>query len=72
MSVVAAFSQTSIVDFGFIYDLVKASYCMYYGRPANEPELLFRLLFLQILFNLSDERVVQETQVTWPTNGSSV
>ncbi|EPY13628.1 hypothetical protein PAAL66ix_06348 [Paenibacillus alvei A6-6i-x] len=39
------------------------SYCKYYGRPANEPELLFRLLFLQILYNLSDERIIQEAQV---------
>jgi transposase len=52
-----------IVDFGFIHELVEKSYCKYYGRPANEPELLFRLLFLQILYNLSDERVIEETQV---------
>jgi len=39
------------------------SYCKYYGRPANEPGLLFRLLFLQILYNLSDERIIQEAQV---------
>ncbi|MHA7581452.1 IS1182 family transposase [Paenibacillus vandeheii] len=53
----------SIVDFGFIHELVENSYCKYYGRPANEPELLFRLLFLQTLYNLSDERVIEETQV---------
>lgn len=52
-----------VVDFGFIHELVRDSYCEYYGRPANEPELLFRLLFLQILYNLSDERVMIETQV---------
>ena len=50
-------------DFSFIYGLVQDSYCKYYGRPANEPEILFRLLFLQILYNLSDERVVQEAQI---------
>lgn len=51
------------VDFGFIHELVEQSYCKYYGRPANEPELLFRLLFLQILYNLSDERIIQEARV---------
>lgn len=51
------------VDFGFVHELVENSYCKYYGRPANEPELLFRLLFLQILYNLSDERMIQEAQV---------
>ncbi|WP_342405537.1 IS1182 family transposase [Brevibacillus sp. FSL K6-2834] len=52
-----------IVDFTFIHELVRSSYCEHYGRPANEPELLFRLLFLQVLYNLSDERIIQETQV---------
>lgn len=52
-----------IVDFSFIYDLVKDSYCLYYGRSANEPELLFRMLFIQYLYGLSDERTVQECQV---------
>lgn len=51
------------VDFGFVHELVEQSYCKYYGRPANEPELLFRLLFLQILYSLSDERVIQDAQV---------
>jgi transposase len=51
-----------LVDFSFINDLVKESYCVYYGRPANEPELLFRLLFLQFLYNLSDERVIEDSQ----------
>ncbi|WP_142332993.1 IS1182 family transposase [Bacillus sp. AFS073361] len=51
-----------VVDFSFINDLVKDSYCVYYGRPANEPELLFRLLFLQFLYNLSDERVIEDSQ----------
>jgi hypothetical protein len=33
------------VDFSFVYEIVQDSYCRYYGRPANEPEMLFRLLF---------------------------
>lgn len=52
-----------VIDFSFIHELVRSSYCEYYGRPANEPELLFRLLFLQVLYNLSDERIIQEAQV---------
>jgi transposase len=52
-----------LVDFGFVHSLVEDSYCLYYGRPANEPELLFRLLFIQFLYDLSDERVTQEAQV---------
>lgn len=52
-----------VVDFSFVHELVRSSYCEYYGRPANEPELLFRLLFLQILYGLSDERMIQDAQV---------
>lgn len=51
-----------MVDFSFINELVMESYSVYYGRPANEPELLFRLLFLQFLYNLSDERVIEESR----------
>ncbi|WP_382920446.1 transposase [Streptomyces sp. NPDC057062] len=51
-----------MVDFSFINELVKESYCVFYGRPANEPELLFRLLFLQFLYNLLDERVIEDSQ----------
>jgi transposase len=51
------------VDFSFIYDIVKDSYCTYYGRPANEPELLFRLLFLQTLYDLSDDAVIEDARV---------
>lgn len=51
------------LDFQFVNDLLKESYCEDFSRPAKEPELLFRLLFLQTLFNLSDERVIQEAQV---------
>ncbi|WP_425305705.1 IS1182 family transposase [Domibacillus aminovorans] len=51
------------VDFSFIQEIVQESYCVYYGRPANEPELLLRLLFLQTLYDLSDERMIAEAQV---------
>jgi transposase len=51
-----------MVDFSFINEVVMESYSVYYGRPANEPELLFRLLFLQFLYNLSDERVIEDSQ----------
>lgn len=51
------------VDFAFVYDLVRDSYCEYYGRPANEPELLFRLVFLQILYSLSDTQVIADCHV---------
>ena len=48
------------VDFGFINELVAESYCEDFGRPAKEPELMAKLLFLEYLYNLSDVRVIEE------------
>jgi transposase len=48
------------VDFGFINDLLADSYCRNNGRPAKEPELMLKLLFLQYLYNLSDVKVLEE------------
>ncbi len=51
------------VDFSFINTLLEGSYCKYYGRPAKEPEMMAKLLILQYLYNLSDERVIEETSL---------
>ena len=48
------------VDFSFVNDLLKDSYCEDFGRPAKEPEMLMRLLFLQKLYDLSDVRIIEE------------
>lgn len=53
----------AVVDFSFVNELLADSYCRYYGRPAEEPEVMMRLLFLQYLYNLSDEQVMQDAQV---------
>ena len=51
------------VDFSFINKLLEKSYCKYYGRPAKEPELMVKLLVLQYLYNLSDERVIEDASL---------
>lgn len=51
------------VDFSFINKLLENSYCKYYGRPAKEPELMVKLLALQLLYNLSDERVIEDASL---------
>ena len=48
------------VDFSFINELVEDSYCRNFGRPAKEPEMMAKLLFLEYLYNLSDVRVIEE------------
>ena len=53
----------SAVDFSFINKLLEDSYCKYYGRPAKEPEMMAKLSILQYLYNLSDERVIEEASL---------
>lgn len=48
------------VDFSFINALLENSYCKNFGRPAKEPELMCKLLFLEHIYNLSDEKVIEE------------
>ena len=43
------------VDFSFIHDMCKDLYCPDNGRPAIEPELLFRMLFLGYLYEIKSE-----------------
>lgn len=43
------------VDFSFIHDLCKGLYSANIGRPAIEPELLFRMLFLGYLYGIPSE-----------------
>lgn len=43
------------VDFSFIHDLCKELYCPDNGRPAIEPELLFRMLFIGYLYGIKSE-----------------
>ena len=55
------------IDFSFINDLLADSYCQGFGRPAKEPELLMRILFLKHIYNLSDVQVIEQASlnITW-------
>lgn len=50
------------VDFSFVNKLVEKEYCEKLGRPAKEPEIMFKLLFLQIKDSLSDREVIQRAE----------
>jgi transposase len=47
------------VDFSFINKMLEKTYCKEYGRPAKEPELMVKILVLQKLYDLSDEKVIE-------------
>lgn len=43
--------------------MVKDLYCPDFGRPAIEPVKLFKIAFLEYLYNISDVRIMREVQV---------
>jgi IS5 family transposase len=49
------------VDFSFVNELCKDAYTPDFGRPAYEPEMMFKVLFLQFLYDISDRRIEEET-----------
>jgi len=51
------------IDFGFIYDLCAPLYCADNGRPAVDPEILYRMLFIGYLYGIRSEvRLCEEVQ----------
>ena len=46
------------IDFSFINPMLAKSYCEHFGRPAKEPEMIFKILFLKRMYDLSDEVLV--------------
>lgn len=48
------------VNFSFVNELCKDLYCPDNGRPSWEPQVLFKALFLQFLYNLNDYTVEAE------------
>lgn len=52
------------IDFSFIHDLVKDFYCHNNGRPALDPTLMFKLLFIGYLYGIRSERqLIKDVQV---------
>lgn len=50
------------IDFSFVNSMLRKQYCENFGRPAKEPEMMFKLLFLKKLYDLSDERLISSAQ----------
>lgn len=54
----------AVIDFSFIHDLVEGLYCPDNGRPALDPTLMFKALFVGYLFGVRSERqLVREIEV---------
>ena len=54
---------TATVDLSFVTDLVSDCYCPDNGRPSWDPLLLFKVVFLQFLYDLSDRRVKEQVNL---------
>ena len=53
-----------LVDFSFIYDIVESLYSEDQGRPSIDPVILFKIVFIQYLFNIrSMRRTIEEIEV---------
>ena len=53
-----------VIDFEFIRDKVKDLYCADNGRPAVDPVVLFKMLFIGYLFGIRSERqLIREIEV---------
>lgn len=51
------------IDFSFVNKLVEKEYSQELGRPAKEPEIMYKLLFLQIKDLLSDREVIERAKM---------
>lgn len=50
------------IDFSFVNKLVEKEYSQEFGRPAKEPEMMYKLLFLEIKDTLSDREVISRAK----------
>lgn len=51
------------IDFSFVNPMLHKPYCEHFGYPAKEPEMMFKLLFLKKLYDLSDEILISSAQI---------
>lgn len=51
------------IDFSFVEEEAGDLYCRDNGRPSYPPQQMFRILFLEYYYNLSDVEVIKQLQV---------
>jgi len=50
------------IDFSFVEEELKDLYDFDNGRPSYPPEVLFKMLFLEFYYNLSDVEIVKQVR----------
>lgn len=61
----------SIIDFSFVYDMVKDKYSDI-GRTSEDPVMMLTICLLEFLYTLSDKKVVKRIQTDIAFPGSWV
>lgn len=51
-----------LVDFSFVYEELKVTYCLDNGRNAIDPIRMFKYLLLKAIFELSDGDLVERSK----------
>jgi transposase len=54
---------TETVDLSFIREMLAERYSSDRGRPAEEPEFMFKICLLEYLYDLSDVQVIEHIRV---------
>ncbi len=52
----------AVIDLGFVHRVCRGCYAREVGRPAASPVMLFKMVLLQFLFDISDRRIVEEVR----------
>ncbi len=52
----------AVIDFGFVHRVCLGCYAREVGRPAASPVMLFKMVLLQFLYDISDRRIVEEVR----------
>jgi transposase len=50
------------IDFSFVNPMLKKQYSDALGRPAKEPEMMFKLCFMKKLYDQSDKQLISRAQ----------
>ena len=50
------------IDFSFVNPMLRKQYCEHFGLPSKEPEMMFKLLIQNKLYDLSDEALISNAQ----------
>ena len=54
---------SAAVELGFVAELVSDCYCPDNGRPSWDPLVLFKVVFLQFLYDLSDREIEEQVNL---------